>query len=225
MTTVVVAERSEVMARGNEAVLQKVDCQIAAICTSEAELSPALQSIRPDLVIFGRGVPSSPGLLDTIPNTRGIVLRERIEGGEALMLAAQGIIGILHTEAGLPKYRACIGSVRENCMWIDPDFREELLQQREKKASDLTSREIEIIERVQRGWRNKQIAHGLGVTEGTVKMHLHHIFTKLRLTTRTELAIATAHTSSGGPVRQPAALGKEPAVGLDRLPTVNDPIR
>src|SRR5215203_3242663 len=111
MTIVVVAERSEVMARGIEAALQKLDCQIAALCTSEDELSPALQSIRPDLVIFGRGLPSSPGLLDTTSNTRGIVLRERIEGGEALMLAAQGMIGILHTEAGLPKYRACIGSV------------------------------------------------------------------------------------------------------------------
>ena len=49
-------------------------------------------------------------------------------------------------------------------------------------ASSLTPREDVIAHLVSRGLRNKEIARELHLSEGTVKMHLHHIYEKLRLT-------------------------------------------
>jgi two-component system nitrate/nitrite response regulator NarL len=199
MTTMVLVERSEVMARGIASLLTKAECKLVGFGSGEDELLLILESVQPDLVLFGRGLPSSSGVLSRVfeaaPKARGVAIRERIEAAEVLALAAHGIIGILHEHAGLAKYRACIGSVVENCQWIDPEFLPALLRPGEKKVSDLTCREVEVIDMVQRGWRNKQIARGLGITEGTVKMHLHHIFTKMRLATRTELALAAAQVS------------------------------
>ncbi|HSH93887.1 MAG TPA: helix-turn-helix transcriptional regulator, partial [Roseimicrobium sp.] len=43
---------------------------------------------------------------------------------------------------------------------------------------------------VSRGLRNKTIAHRLHLSEGTVKMHLHHVYAKLHLRSRAELAWA-----------------------------------
>jgi len=54
---------------------------------------------------------------------------------------------------------------------------------------DLSFRERQVIALVQRAKLNKEIAHELHITEGTVKVHMHHIFRKLGVGSRTELAI------------------------------------
>lgn len=53
-----------------------------------------------------------------------------------------------------------------------------------------TKRQREIIELVAKGQSNKLIARTLGITEGTVKMNLHLMYDKLRISNRTQLAIA-----------------------------------
>ena len=51
----------------------------------------------------------------------------------------------------------------------------------------LTQREVEIVQAVATGMRNRDIAKKLHVTEGTVKVHLHNIYEKLNVRTRVEL--------------------------------------
>ena len=53
----------------------------------------------------------------------------------------------------------------------------------------LTKRETEIVRLVSQGLANKVVAEELGVTEGTVKIHLHSIYRKLRVSSRTELIL------------------------------------
>lgn len=59
------------------------------------------------------------------------------------------------------------------------------------QALDLTDREIEVLEAVARGERNKEIAAHLGISERTVKAHLSSIFNKLGVDSRAA-AIAAA---------------------------------
>jgi len=54
---------------------------------------------------------------------------------------------------------------------------------------ELTRRETEVARLVSFGSRNKEIARELDISEGTVKMHLHNLYEKLKVTSRTELAI------------------------------------
>jgi two-component system nitrate/nitrite response regulator NarL len=53
----------------------------------------------------------------------------------------------------------------------------------------LTAREQQVLERVGKGHRNKEIAQDLGITVGTVKIHLNHIFTKTGMRGRYGLAL------------------------------------
>ena len=53
----------------------------------------------------------------------------------------------------------------------------------------LSARERAVAGLVLQGLRNKEIASELGVTEGTVKVHLHKVFEKLGINSRTELII------------------------------------
>jgi len=54
--------------------------------------------------------------------------------------------------------------------------------------SSLTKRELEVAQLTMRGLRNKAIACELRLCEGTVKIHLHNIFRKLRVNSRAALS-------------------------------------
>jgi len=53
----------------------------------------------------------------------------------------------------------------------------------------LTRREHQIIHVLSEGVTNKEIGRRLGLTEGTVKVHLHRIYRKLGIANRTVLAV------------------------------------
>ena len=52
----------------------------------------------------------------------------------------------------------------------------------------LTARQQQIVAMLKLGASNRQIARALGVTEGTIKVHLHRIFQRIGVTNRTQLA-------------------------------------
>ena len=64
-----------------------------------------------------------------------------------------------------------------------------------RKTEPLTARERQVVGVLSEGKTNKEIGHRLRLAEGTVKVHLHRIYTKLGITNRTALAIL-AHTRS-----------------------------
>jgi len=59
----------------------------------------------------------------------------------------------------------------------------------------LSNREQQIVDLICRAKTNKEIAYELCLTEGTVKEYLHHIFRKLHVTNRTELALSRLNPS------------------------------
>ena len=61
------------------------------------------------------------------------------------------------------------------------------------ERTDLTERELEVLQLVARGLSNKQAARAIGRTDETVKIHLKNIFTKLGVADRTE-AVTVALT-------------------------------
>lgn len=58
----------------------------------------------------------------------------------------------------------------------------------ESNVAELTAREMQILEMVSRGLQNKLIAAAFGLSEHTVKIHLHNIIRKLGVHNRTEAA-------------------------------------
>jgi two-component system nitrate/nitrite response regulator NarL len=58
----------------------------------------------------------------------------------------------------------------------------------QKSVTVLTDRERQIMHLVAKGLSNKEIGRRLNITDGTIKVHLHHIFEKLEISNRTTLA-------------------------------------
>jgi two-component system, NarL family, nitrate/nitrite response regulator NarL len=63
--------------------------------------------------------------------------------------------------------------------------------------SQLSAREQQVIHLVCDGLSNREIAEKLGVTEGTVKCHLHSIYEQLGIRSRFELMIALTDRMPG----------------------------
>ncbi len=66
---------------------------------------------------------------------------------------------------------------------------------RTRQVEPLTTRERQIVRVMAEGLTNKEIGRRLTLAEGTVKVHLHHIYRKLGVSNRTELAVL-AHTKT-----------------------------
>ncbi|MBT8153669.1 response regulator transcription factor [Epibacterium ulvae] len=66
---------------------------------------------------------------------------------------------------------------------------EALAGARRSLTDKLTQREIAVMEHVMHGLQNKQIAEKLKVSEHTIKLHIHHVITKLKVTNRTAAAM------------------------------------
>ena len=57
----------------------------------------------------------------------------------------------------------------------------------EARMSELTARQRQIVAVLAQGMSNKEIARMLGISDGTVKVHLHQIFERLEVTSRAKL--------------------------------------
>jgi DNA-binding NarL/FixJ family response regulator len=84
---------------------------------------------------------------------------------------------------------ACIRAVHAGRTWVSPSVAAKLVAR--VTSVRLTGRELGVLRQLAAGKANKEIAHALGISGGTVKIHVTHVFSKLEVTSRTE-AIAAA---------------------------------
>jgi DNA-binding NarL/FixJ family response regulator len=108
---------------------------------------------------------------------------------EALRFLQAGARGILRKTAGLAAVLACLRTVATGRSWMeDCVFRDQSRSERYPR-SELTAREQQVLELVEQGSKNKEIAQELGIRPGTVKIHLKHIFEKTGVRGRYGLAL------------------------------------
>ena len=146
-----------------------------------------------------------------------ILLLEERDAITAAGLLDLDVEGILLSAACARSVIDCVESVRHGRKWVDPNLLRHLAMadRPSQIASSLTSREAEIARLVSRGLRNKEIARELHLSEGTVKMHLHHIYEKLHLGGRTQLALSTAGACAPMPVSGNGVRPPEEPAGPD----------
>ena len=89
---------------------------------------------------------------------------------EALRFLQAGARGILRKTAGMPWFwRACAPWPADEAGWRS---RCSAIRSVERyPRSELTAREQQVLELVEQGFKNKEIAHDLGIRPGTVKIH------------------------------------------------------
>ncbi len=200
--TLLIADDHPIMLKGLVSLLQDAGYRILAGCTSGVEVEAALSESSPDILVLDVNMPPPNGfaLLRQIKESnvagRVVLLTSSIEDVDVLRAVRLGVDGIVLKESASRQLLLCLDSVTAGERWLDPELTERALnaalvgQQTARPQLSLTSRELQVVELVSRGMRNKEVARTMQVTEGTVKVYLHAIYEKLGVTSRVELANA-----------------------------------
>lgn len=195
MSTLVVADPRWVYLAGLVWVLRGAGHSVVADCHRTIDVLPNVERHRPDIAIIGLDI------ADRQTATLSFQLRATNSGlGIIFILQPKGEFdvkqmrsldadGLLLDGVSHGCLIECVSSVGAGRKWIDHNILQQLVMP--TAPHPLTEREAEVASLVARGFRNKSIANQLYVSEGTVKMHLHHVYEKLHLSSRAELAWAT----------------------------------
>ena len=101
------------------------------------------------------------------------------------------VSGVLPGHSDLRHLKKAIKAVAKGDIWIDKATVKNLLHGikalNDSQASTLTPREKGVVDLIEKGLRNKEIARKLHISEPTVKTHLYRIYRKLNIRTRSEL--------------------------------------
>ena len=167
--------------------------------TSGAEMRDSLLRDRPTMAIidFEDDGSSSLDLLRDLRHaqlpTRAILFVPCLDGVLPIDAVELGVDGLLLRSASADSVMHCVATVADGGQWLDPRAMKaayDRMSQRHTPVVDpLTRRERDVARLVATGQRNRVIATQLGISEGTVKMHLHNVYSKLGLESRTQLAM------------------------------------
>jgi DNA-binding NarL/FixJ family response regulator len=137
---------------------------------------------------------------------RVIVLTASEDKNEFVQAMKFGCSGIVLKQTATELLYKSIRKVHAGEIWLDSHTTAAVMRQfaitprsplaPERKGRDrnpLSRREREIVSLVAQGFKNKEIAEKIFISEQTVKNHLHNIFDKLGVSDRLELALYAIH--------------------------------
>lgn len=176
------------------------DFELVARCANGAETLAAVRRHKPDVVILDIRFPGEDGLAITrkllaekLP-TRFILYTAEINEDQLMEALSMGIGGVVLKVMNPRLLVQCVRKVNAGEQWIERRAARlslEKLLMREAGAREIASlitpREIGILKMVAQGLRNKQIGEKLFISEGTVKVHMHNIYQKLKVNSRVAL--------------------------------------
>ncbi|MBC8166733.1 MAG: response regulator transcription factor [Bryobacteraceae bacterium] len=124
------------------------------------------------------------------PATATIIWGSSMTDAESVRFLQAGAKGILRKTANPDHIMSCLDAVSNGGTWMDDSLFRGGGSSDSAFRSDLTPREQQVLELVEQGMRNKEIATELGIQPGTVKIHLKHIFEKSGVRGRYGLALS-----------------------------------
>jgi DNA-binding NarL/FixJ family response regulator len=144
--------------------------------------------------------------------TRVIVLTASDDKNEFVQAMKLGTSGIVLKQTATELLIKSIRKVHAGEIWLDSHTTAAVIRQfvaadeapappppaampRDRDRSPLSQREREIVALVAQGFKNKEMAEKMFISEQTVKNHLHNIFDKLGVSDRLELALYAIHNN------------------------------
>jgi two-component system, NarL family, nitrate/nitrite response regulator NarL len=195
------------------------DFEVVGQAHDGRQVLDVLQQYEPDILLLDLKMPGLDGLatlqrLQTSKHkTRVIVLTASEDKNEFVQAMKLGTAGIVLKQSATDLLIKSIRKVNAGEIWLDSHTTAAVMRQfatgadevpvgaapasssRERERSLLSQREREIVALVAQGFKNKEMAEKMFISEQTVKNHLHNIFDKLGVSDRLELALYAIHNN------------------------------
>lgn len=161
------------------------DCTVLDLLKTQS-----VQFVFMDLSLCGaHGLERIEELLAVLPKTHLILTAESLNVRSVKKLYAAGLSGFIQHKEMYDGLKEILSLIAVRGLYVSP-----LLLQADESTSlagcDLLSRrQKQVLGYLREGLSNKQIAAKIGITEPTVKLHIHGLFHKLSATNRTQIII------------------------------------
>jgi two-component system, NarL family, nitrate/nitrite response regulator NarL len=198
-TSVVIADRHPIVLHGLSHLLgADSDFNVVACCSDGASCIEALRKFVPEIAILGVLIPgvTESEILSIVSSenlsTRVVFFTASDEDYEMVMAAAADGYSVISKHAAPEALLESLREVATGQRLLPMLSVRDVLQEKsaivQNALTTLTERERQIMRLVSEGLSNKEIGRRLNISDGTIKVHLHHIFRKLEISNRTVLA-------------------------------------
>ena len=189
------------------------DIEVVGEASDGREVLQLVQETEPDVVILDLRMPNLDGLSalqamqQSNKKSKVIVLTASEDKNEFVQAMKLGCSGIVLKQTAPELIVKSIRKVHAGEIWLDSHTTAAVMRQfaapgeviggtgKNRERSPLSQREREIVGLVAQGYKNKEMAEKMFISEQTVKNHLHNIFDKLGVSDRLELALYAIHNN------------------------------
>lgn len=192
---------------------QEEDIEVLASVSNGIDAEKMVEAIKPDVVLMDLQLPGQTGIDATRNLVEGgskaaIVVLTHLSDDDSLFSAIKaGAVSYVLKDASLPQIADAVrgAAIGEGMIYptlaprVLAEFRR-VVEKPEKQREifqALSRREVEVLEMIAAGKRNKEIADTLFLSERTVKNHVGSILRKLQANDRTEAALIAAKHGLG----------------------------
>ena len=208
--TLLLVDDHPMMRRGIRQMLElEDDLHIVGEASHGEEALALIEPLKPDLVLLDNNMPQMNGI-ETLRRLRamdytGKVLLFTVSDAEddirdALRLDANGyLLKDMEPELLIQYIRDALNGALVISPGLTRVMAQALRSPPRQPDVELTERERQVLRTIAGGYSNKVIGHKLGITEGTVKVHVKNLLHKLGLRSRVEAAVwAMEHLRGAG---------------------------
>jgi len=196
--TIAIFDTEPIVIEGVRRLLESREgVRVVAAQLSLAEATEIVREFHPSVLLVDRGfgIRAVMDLLKTVRESSaghiGVILWSgAMAEAEALRFLQAGAMGVIRKTAPLDMLLRCIETVHSGNTWMEDQILQSVARPIRMARSPLTARELQVMELVEQGLKNKDIAVSLGIRTGTVKIHLKHIFEKTGIRGRYGLALS-----------------------------------
>jgi len=210
---ILLADDHPIVRDGLKKLLQlEDDFEVVGEAGDGREVLDKCHELDPDVLLLDLRMPNLDGLSalqalqQTNKRTRVIILTASEDKNEFVQAMKLGCSGIVLKQTAPDLIVKSIRKVNSGEIWLDSLTTAAVMRQfstglesagggggKGRERSPLSAREREIVALVAQGYKNKEMAEKMFISEQTVKNHLHNIFDKLGVSDRLELALYAIH--------------------------------
>jgi DNA-binding NarL/FixJ family response regulator len=190
---ILIADDHPIFCAGLAALIdRRPDMTVVAEAHTGQEALELFRLYQPDLMLVDLRMPELSGVeviksIRAHTSTARIVVLTTYDGDEDIYRALQaGAQAYIIKDASRHELIDCIRSVHGGKTNLSHTVTAKLAERAQQE--DLTSREREVLQLLSRGMNNREIGATLGIAEGTVKLHVTNILSKLAADNRVEAA-------------------------------------
>jgi len=184
------------------------ECTCVCACATAEDALKLIPKHAPDIVLMDIQLPNMSGIECTaqlkqlLPNLH-IIMVTVYEDTERIFKALRaGACGYLLKRCTPEELLSAVREVRQGGAPMSREIARKVIASFQEpltvaaEVEELSPREREILELLAAGFPNKHIAVRLGLTDGTVRWHLRHVYHKLHVRSRTEAALKFRSTKA-----------------------------